>query len=298
MQPEVHTRFPTIAVPERHYSDVPFYAATLHVNDSSVYKGMSIETTRNVGRVQLANALLPLPRPDTNVTYTTSFSGPAVSCSRMNGVDVDPIGRALQSLTQSSFAYHGRPFSKSQIVYFGWVPQTKPGLDEVNTSFFEGLITQGDGASSSNLDYVSSEAAQIYVYLNTSGLTQDADNDGQFRRVSDTKSTPAALITCKLYNASYHAHFDVRTTGEQSISANTTFLNWQGTQAQASDKASSLDAFSTQALMEAFGWTFTQFIYVLPPSNGSATIYGTHALEMNPALLPVQSDVDATNSAE
>lgn len=50
--------------------------------------------------------------------------------------------------------------------------------------------------------------------------------------------------------------------------------------------------------MEAFGWTFTQFLYVLPASNGSKTIYGTHTLEMNPALLPVQSNIHSNDSAE
>ena len=298
VQPEVHTHFSTIAIPERQYTDVSFYATTVPVNDSSVYKGMSVETTRNVGRVQLANTILPMPRPDTNLTYTTQFSGPALSCSRMNAADVDLVDEALQNLTQSSFAYHGRPFSGSQIVYFGWVPQVEPDLHEVNTSFFENQITQGDDSSSAGLDYVSSNAARIYVYLNTSGLTQNSDNDGQFERVSDATSTPAALVTCMLYNASYNVHFDIRNTGEQDISANTTFLNWQSTKSQGPKDDSSMDAFSSQALMEAFGWTFTQFIYVLPPSNQSATIYGTHALQMNPALLPVQSDVGSANSAE
>ncbi|KAJ9615922.1 hypothetical protein H2200_001999 [Cladophialophora chaetospira] len=298
VQSEVHTLFSDITVPERHLSDVSFYAATLHVNESTTYRGMSVETTRNVGRVQLANALLPLPRPDTNVTYTTSFAGPALTCSRMEAADVDLIGDALNGLLESTFIYHGHAFSNSQIVYFGWVPQTEPNLNEANTTFFEQLIDEGNSASSANLDYVSQDAARIYVYLNTSGLTQDSDDDGQFKRIPDTSSTPAAMVTCKLYNASYEVHFDVRTTGEQSISASTTFLNWQKTQSKISDNSSSLGAFSTQALMEAFGWTFTQFIYVLPPSNGSATIYGTHALEMNPALLPVQSDVDASDSAD
>ncbi len=101
---------------------------------------MSVETTRNVGRVQLANEWLPVPRPDTNVTYATSFSGPAVSCSRMDDKDVDIVGEALQSLVQSSYTYHAHPFTNSQIVYFGWVPQTEPNLNEVNTTFFEELI--------------------------------------------------------------------------------------------------------------------------------------------------------------
>ncbi len=103
------------------------------------------------------------------------------------------------------------------------------------------------------------------------------------------------MITCRLYNAAYDVHFDVRTTGEQAITVNTTFLNWQSTQVHGAEDDA---AFSVQALMEAFGWTFTQFIYVLPPSNGSTTIYGTHALEMNPALLPAQSDVQAADSPE
>ena len=298
VQPGVHTLFPTITVPERNYSDVSFYASALHANDSSSYKGMSVETTRNVGRVQLANALLPVPRPDNNVRYTTNFDGPAVSCSRMSIEDVNMVGDALQGLTQSSYMYHGRPFSGSQMVYFGWVPQTQPGLDEVNTTFFEDLITEGNAASSANLDYVSSDAARIYVYLNTSGLTQDEDDDGQFVRGSDTASTSEALITCALYNASYGVHFDVSTTGDQNISATTTFKNWQSTQSQGPYNDSSLDAFSRQALMEAFGWTFTQFLYVLPASNGSKTIYGTHTLEMNPALLPVQSNIDPNDSSE
>ena len=274
VQPETHTRSSAIMVPARHYDDVPFYASTLHVNDSSVYKGMSVETTRNVGRVQLANTLLPLPRPDTNVTYTTDFAGPALQCSQMTAADVEPVDTALESLTRSPLAYHGRPFSESQIVYFGWVPQARPGLGEVNTTFFEGLISAGNGASSANLDYISTDAAHIYVYLNTSGLTQDDGGEGQFQRTSEPTPTPPALIDCKLYNASYHAKFDVRTTGEQNISASTTFVNWQTTQRQVPESANSADGLSTQALMEAFGWTFTQFLYVLPPANGSATIYG------------------------
>ena len=275
-----------------------FYASAMPVDDSLVYKSMSVETTRNVGRVQLANALLPLPRTLTNVTYTAAFSGPALSCSQMESTDVDKVNQALQGLTKSNFTYHGRPFSGSQIVTFGWVPQAEPNLSEVNTTFFEGLITQGDGASSSNLDYVSPDVARFYIYLNTSGLTQDSSNDGQFKKIPASRSTPPALVTCKLYNASYHAEFDVKTTGEQQVTTNTTFLNWQSTKLHASDKADASFAFSTQALMEAFGWTFTQFVYILPPSNMSATIYGTHALQMNPALLPVQSHVGPAESTE
>ena len=143
----------------------------------------------------------------------------------MKVADVDLVGDALDGLIQSSFTYHGHAFTKSQIVYFGWVPQAEPNINEANTTFLEELIDAGNGASSANLDYISSDAARIYVYLNTSGLTQDVDDDGQFKRISDTTSTPDALITCRLYNASYQAHFDVRTTGEQSISASTTFLN-------------------------------------------------------------------------
>ena len=298
VQPGVHSHSPTITVPERDYTDISFYASALHDNDSSSYKGMSVETTRNVGRVQLANALLPVPRPDNNVTYTTNFFGPAVSCSRMESGDVGIVRDALQGLIRSDYLYHGRPFTDSQMVYFGWVPQTTPGLDEVDTTFFEDLITQGNKASSASLDYVSSDAARIFVYLNTSGLTQDIDNDGQFTRVSDTGSTSEALITCQLYNASYVVQFDVSTSGDQNLSATTTFLNWQSTKAQGLYNDATWDAFSRQALMEAFGWTFTQFLYVLPASNGSKTIYGTHTLEMNPALLPVQSNIHSNDSAE
>ena len=298
MQPQARTHISDVEVPERRYTDATsFYASTLTANDSTVYKGMSIETTRNVGRVQLANDMLPMPRPDKNVTYSTTFAGPALSCERMKAAAVTPVDKALQSLMESSFEYHGSPLSGSQMVYFGWVPQTKPGLDEVSTSFFEKYIDAGDGASSSNLDYVSSDVARIYVYLNTSGLLQDVNNDGQFYRTSEATLSPPAMVTCKLYNASYDAHFDVRNNGEQNISATTTFLNWQSTLDQGSDNADSFGKFSAQALMEAFGWTFTQFIYVAP-SNESATIYGTHALEMNPALVPVQAHMDSAKSPE
>jgi hypothetical protein len=288
-----------ITIPDRQYRDIPFYATTVPRNGSSLYKGMTVETTRNVGRVQLANALLSVPRPDTNVSYSTHFFGPALSCSPAEDEILESVGHALQNLTNSSFAYHGYSFSNSQIVYCGWVPQV--GASNVNTSFFEDLIIQGNGLSSDNLDYVSSDAARIYVYLNTSGLTQGENADGQMERVPTMTQTSDALITCAMYNASYQMHFDVRTTGEQNVTASTTFLNWQATQAQISDDMSSLEignAFSPQALMEAFGWTFTQFFYVLPPSNGSTTIYGTHTLQMNSALLPVQPGLDPSDSAE
>ncbi|KAK7887327.1 hypothetical protein LTR67_009747 [Exophiala xenobiotica] len=288
-----------ITIPDRQYRDIPFYATTVPRNGSSLYKGMTVETTRNVGRVQLANALLSVPRPDTNVSYSTHFFGPALSCSPAEDEMLESVGHALQNLTNSSFAYHGYSFSNSQIVYFGWVPQV--GASNVNTSFFEDLIIQGNGLSSDNLDYVSSDAARIYVYLNTSGLTQGENADGQMEQVPTMTQTSDALISCAMYNASYQMHFDVRTTGEQNVTASTTFLNWQATQAQISDDMSSLEignAFSPQALMEAFGWTFTQFFYVLPPSNGSTTIYGTHTLQMNSALLPVQPGVDPSDSAE
>ena len=298
MQPQSRTHISGVEVPERRYSDITsFYASTLTANDSTTYKGMSIETTRNVGRVQLANEMLPMPRPDKNVTYSTTFSGPALACERLKASDVAPVEIALQSLIKSSFEYHGRPLAGSQMVYFGWVPQTEPSLTEASTSFFEKYINAGDGASSSNLDYVSSDVARIYVYLNTSGLLQDVNNDGQFHRVPEATSSPPAMITCKLYNASYDAQFEVRNNGEQNITANTTFLNWQSTLSQGSGDEASFGAFSYQALMEAFGWTFTQFIYVAP-ANESATIYGTHALEMNPALVPVQAHMDSAKSPE
>ena len=64
------------------------------------------------------------------------------------------------------------------------------------------------------LDQISPDAARIYC-----SLAPDAETQA-------TMSNPIYVISCALYNATWHLDFDVRSTGEQILKSTFRFENW------------------------------------------------------------------------
>jgi len=87
----------------------------------------------------------------------------------------------------------------------------------VNGSFFASADVE---IANYRLDFDSVEAARLFIYLNTTGLSDQA------KRMALQKPPHAQMIACLLYNSTYETHLDVKSTGEQHITATTKFLNW------------------------------------------------------------------------
>lgn len=225
----------------------------------------------------LSNEVLPVQPSITNLTYDLQFFGPAVSCQQSLDQDYQLAKRAILDYEN---------MTNSRVFYFGWAPQAGWGPG-VNGSFFASTDLQ---IGNNRLDFLSSDAARIFIYLNTTGV-DESGSPIPFDGTAD-----AQMITCYLYNASYATHFDIRSTGEQRIAANTTFQNWMpalNTVPGIPEDPRVSRQMNMQAVMEAFAMMNTGPVQY---SNDISfpTTNSVYALSMNPNYFPSQPGLNQT----
>ena len=107
--------------------------------------------------------------------------------------------------------------AESWVFYYGCAPQPGWGPD-VNGSFFASTDVQ---IGNNRLDFESTDAARVFIYLNTTGVDESGG-----RIPFDGQKADAQMIACALYNASYATHLEVKSTGEQVVTAYKIFENW------------------------------------------------------------------------
>lgn len=217
----------------------------------------------------LANDVLSVQASSTNLTYDLQFYGPAVSCTQSDDSDFQLARNAISQYEN---------LAQTRVFYYGWVPQAGWGPD-VNGSFFASTDVQ---IGNFRLDLESEDAARVFIYLNTTGVNENGT------RSSFQEVPSAQMITCLLYNSSYEAHFDVKSTGEQRITAVTKFQNWMPALATVNAPASNPTVrtqMNMQAVMEAFGM-MTIGPIVFANDDSQPSINSVYALSMNPAMYP------------
>lgn len=223
----------------------------------------------------LANNVLSVQASPTNLTYDIQFYGPAVSCTRSEDDDFQLARDAISQYESST---------QSRVFYYGWAPQAGWGPG-VNGSFFASTDVQ---IGNVRLDVQSEDAARIFIYLNTTGVTENGT------RSSFQEKASAQMVTCMLYNSSYDTHFDVKSTGEQRITAATKFQNWMPARASIDGPVSDpavRTQMNMQAVMEAFGMMVSGPI-VFANDDSTPAINSVYALGMNTAMYPAHTDLN------
>lgn len=139
----------------------------------------------------------------TNLTWSMDFHGPALSCSKA-GPEI------TAQLTDIILSY--QKANKTSLMYDTWI--SRPSSS--NESLVDGTLVLDPDVNSNLriLDQVSPDAARIYYSIAPDAATQA------------TLANPVYVISCALYNASWHLDFDVRSTGEQRLNPTLKFENW------------------------------------------------------------------------
>ncbi|KAH0847447.1 hypothetical protein FOPE_00619 [Fonsecaea pedrosoi] len=246
--------------------------------NTTSYASMSTGLFNPTFATVLANRVLPLQSSSTNLTFNLQFFGPAVSCDMSSDEEFSWAKKAILEYED---------MTSTRVFYFGWAPQPGWGPD-VNGSFFASTDLQ---IGNNRLDFVSKDAARVFVYLNTTGVDETGD------RIQGVASkAEAQMMTCTLYNASYDTHFEVKSTGAQFVTASLKLEAWmpalrsmQGTPQDTRVR----QQMNMQAVMESFvmmiGGPITYSRDISLP-----TINSVYALGMNRALFPAQQGLDQT----
>jgi len=252
------------------------------VNDNTTtYASMATGLLIPTMSTLLSNSILPVESSSANLTYSLAFYGPAVSCAKSSEQDLAWATGALLEYENTT---------GSTVYYWGWVPQAGWGPD-VNGTFFQSTNLQNGNI---RLDFVSEDAARVYIYLNTTGI----DINGN--RVPNSTPSQPEMITCALYNASYTTYFDISSTGQQLITAEQQYMNWMP--AKNSVSGTPTDPLvnrimNTQAVMEAFGMmmmgpvTFSEDVSFPVVDNN-------YALSMNAAMWPSRPGLNQSEVAQ
>ena len=269
----------TLTIPGRDYTtNSDLYNGVTTDGNATSYASMATGLLNPTFSTVLSNGVLPVQPSTSNLSDNPQFFSPAVSCD-MAGDE------AFSWAKKAMLAYEN--MTSSRVFYFGWAPQ--PGWDEnVNGSFFASTDLQ---IGKNRLDFISQDAARMFVYLNTTGV----DARGT-RNLSFTGTSEAQRLTCKLYNASYDAYFQVKSTGDQYVSATPTFQNWMPALATVPgtiDEPLVSRQMNMQAVMEVFA------MMVSGPVSYSndidfPTINSVYVLSMNEALFPSSPDLNQT----
>ncbi|EXJ62089.1 hypothetical protein A1O7_02522 [Cladophialophora yegresii CBS 114405] len=279
IQPVIVATNGTLKVPQREYTtNNNLYCGVTTNGDTTMYATMATGLLNPTFSTVLSNSVLPVQSSSSNLTYNLQFFGPAISCDLAGG---EAFAWAKKAMLQ----YEN--MTDSRVFYFGWAPQ--PGWGpEVNGSFFASTDVQ---IGNNRLDFTSQDAARVFIYLNTTGVDESGN------RIPGFAGEPEAqMMTCKLYNASYAAHFEVKSTGAQFITASPTFENWmpalatmQGTPAEPLVSRQ----MNMQAVMEAFAMMVTGPITYSNDVNFPTT-NSVYSLGMNQALFPSRPGLTQT----
>lgn len=266
----------SLNIPQRAYTTpTNLYCGTKDNGNTTSYLSMATGLLNPTFATVLANNVLSVQASPTNLTYDIQFYGPAVSCTRSEDDDLQ-LARDAISQYESSTQF--------RVFYYGWAPQAGWGPG-VNGSFFASTDVQ---IGNVRLDVQSEDAARIFIYLNTTGVTENGT------RSSFQEKPSAQMVTCMLYNSSYEAHFDVKSTGEQRITATTKFQNWMPALASVDGPVSDpavRTQMNTQAVMEAFGMMVSGPI-VFDNDDSTPAINSVYALGMNTAMYPAHTNLN------
>ncbi|KAI9148103.1 hypothetical protein HJFPF1_11926 [Paramyrothecium foliicola] len=134
---------------------------------------------------------IPVPRSEdmnANISYTTNFYGPALSCNIANSDMASFIDRAFTAWEKSSIL-------KYPLAVF--CPDTGFG-PAMNSSFFDFINIAPGGLAPYYVDLFSNDASRLIVRHNA-------------------KATKTTIFSCDFYNSSYTVHYDLRSDGEQVL---------------------------------------------------------------------------------
>jgi hypothetical protein len=279
VQPVIVSTNGTLEVPQREYTtNSDIYCGVTTDGNTTSYATMATGLLNPTFSTVLSNSVLPVQSSSSNLTYHLQFFGPAISC--------DMAGDEAFSWAKKAMLEY-ESMTESRVFYFGWAPQPGWGPD-VNGSFFASTDLQ---IGNNRLDFISEDAARVLIYLNTTGVDELGNRIPGF-----VGEAEAQMMTCKLYNASYAAQFEVKSTGAQLITAIPTFENWLPavvTMDGTPDDPLVSRQMNMQAVMEAFGMMVTGPITY---SNDVTfpTINSVYSLGMNQALFPSQPGLTQT----
>lgn len=282
VQPTEQYQNETLIIPQREYTTTTkLYCGTAGDEESTSYISMATGLLNPTFATLLANNVLSVQGSNTNLTYDLKFIGPAVSCMQSDDSDFQLAKKAMGEYEDQK---------ETRVLYFAWVPQ--PGWGPgVNGSFFASPDVE---IANFRLDFESEDAARVFIYLNTTGVSESG------KRTAFQEPPSAQMITCLLFNSSYQTHFEVKSTGEQRITAATAFLNWMPAVAAINAPASDPSVrtqMNMQAVMESFGMMVSGPI-LFPSSDTETSINAVYALGMNPAMYPARQNLTQSQMTE
>ena len=193
---------------------------------------------------------VPVGSGTKNLTYNLSFHGPALGCVEADNLTSSFILSAIEEFVNETGDF---------LYWAGWVPSRDFGPNTINGSFFDKLAPNLTSPYP-GLHLPSNGAAKVYqtLYFSDNATTIPSPN-GTLR-----------VVECSLHNASYNVQFELRSNGQQTITANWTLLSGLPVVEVLPSKLSmsqAVERFNDQALMQLFGfYTFgtTKFPIGLP----------------------------------
>ncbi|KAF2262914.1 hypothetical protein CC78DRAFT_534446 [Lojkania enalia] len=156
---------------------------------------------------------VPFGDSQSNTSYTTSFHGPAVTCSTTDSEITRSVTRAVNDYGKSRGI---------KILITAFVPSAGFGLN-MNGSFFDNTETDGAGGIPPVVDVVSIDVSRTYLYI----------GDGQLN---------STLYSCNFYNATYRVTFELFSNGDQRATVDRTLLNPIVTSGNGSEWAETVSA--------------------------------------------------------
>ena len=261
----------TFKIPQRAYTSIHEYCGISGDQDSTTY-GMAATALLTAGfSTMMSGNILPVRTSKTNLSYALDFTGPAISC--------EESGEALKQFVQPAIVEYSENMA-SQVVYYSWVPQPDFN-DSIDGSFFAAPDTAGGNV---RLDVVSTDAARLYISLNTSGIGASS------ARVPTTYAPRVHLLTCSLYNASYHVNFELSSSGSQVVTVNTKHIDWVpalSTMRGAQNDPAVIQRMNFQSLMDVFGLLMQgQVYYPYGFDGGDQSVDSSFATSMSAFLWP------------
>ncbi|OAP56245.1 hypothetical protein AYL99_09424 [Fonsecaea erecta] len=198
VQPVLVLETGTLVVPQRSFTaDGNSFCGVIIDGNTTTFDSMSTGLSNPTFATVLSNSVLPLESSSTNLTFDLQFFGPAIRCDMSGSEEFSWAKRAMLEYEN---------MTDTRVFYFSCAPQPGWGPD-VNGSFFASTDVQ---IGNYRLDFVSTDAAQVFIYLNTTGVDEAGNRIPNF-----VGKAEAQMMTCALYNASYDAHFEVKSTGAQ-----------------------------------------------------------------------------------
>jgi hypothetical protein len=232
--------------PPQLFFDPIQYAILQTTVKMSIYVSPSPDTLATAFGSAMTKQLLGISQTDANMTYDLQFYGPALRCDYAEPDFIDGAYNAYLLNFTSQESYYR---------YFAWVPIIGKNRTDLSVAEDEGGKT---------LDIVSTDAAHLYIIPNTSiaagpvfvgGILQLTPEDARYG-IQD-------LLDCKLYNASYHTHFNL-TFPTQSIEVRSREMlnpvhvsldiwDWRSSSSTPELRVREAQRIAYQSIMDAFG---------------------------------------------